>query len=112
MKDLSLEEKNRRLEEVKLKYHAANVEPDIDDVQAAHDLLGVFASSFSQKPTVWTCDVCGRDFPTAGEAKEHEGCRNMVKAVEETSFKDRMAACEKNVAEFKAMGDAKRPPSE
>ena len=48
MKDRSLnvEEKNRRLEKVKLKY--ANVEPS--DVQAALDLVGVYASSFSQKP--------------------------------------------------------------
>ena len=81
MKDRSLdrEEKNRRLEEVKLKYdQAATVEPS--DVQAALDLVGVSASSFSQKP------------------KEQKHANLMVKAVKETSFKDRMAAFKKNDA--------------
>ena len=76
MKDRSpnVEEKNRRLEEVKLKY--ANVEPS--DVQAAFDLVGVYASSFSEKPK-----------------QQQEQPNLMVNAVKETSLN----------AESKAMGD-------
>ena len=78
MKDRSLnvEEKNRRLEKVKLKY--ANVEPS--DVQAALDLVGVYASSFSQKP------------------KQQEQPNLMVNAVKETRLN----------AESKAMGDTNK----